>query len=79
MVEKEFVIEEWDSFYEFVKERPVAYKFLEIIDQWKFYAYMLGTERIGFLYGSTSEKDFQAKIELLKKQGFVIGYSRAVK
>jgi len=79
MVETEFVVSTWDEFFDFIKERPIAYKFLEVVDHMKFYAYMIGSERIAFVYQSTGEKDFEMKKELLTKQGFVTGYRRAVK
>jgi len=79
MVETEFIVETWDQFYDFTKERPIAYKFLEVTDTLSFYAYMIGSERIAFVYKATSDKDFEMKKELLSKQGFITGYKRAVK
>ena len=79
MVDKEFVIDDWDQFYEFVKERPIAYKFIEVTNHLSFYAYLLGSERIAYDCKAKDEKDFEMKIKLLKKQGFVSGFTRPVK
>ena len=79
MVETEFVVSTWEEFFDFIKERPIAYKFLEVTDSLKFYAYMIGSERLAFEYKASNDKDFEKKVELLSKQGFVTGFRRAVK
>lgn len=77
MVDSEFVVEDFNEFLDFVKERPGVYRFLEVGPD-SIYAYMLGSERIAYRTNSKDANKMKEVADLLRKQGFIKGYRKSL-
>ncbi len=77
MTEKEFVVEDFNEFLEFARERSLTYQFVELMAD-RLYAYILGSKRVAYIENSKNETDLKKRLETLRKAGFIYGHERTV-